>query len=222
MKEVTVNGVTFAVSEQMAAAITAEQESVAVQVGDLRKGLEAANRPAAPVEPAGVSPADTTQLGTYNWDTGLFENPSEAVQKIVDIAVERAEEKMTQKYVQAENARDASNKFWDGFWQKNDHLADKKDVVDFIVARDQDLASMGLDQAAAQIRERTEAFLKNAGVNIPSGGKPPIVEGGPEKAPKTDVPAAAPAERGSSLGDVLRKRQKERAEGRHGNMKVVK
>ena len=95
-------------------------------------------------------------------------------------------------------------------------------MVEFIVQRDGDLAAMSLEKAGSEIKDRAEAFLKDAGVSIPSGGKPPLVEGGPEKAPKTEVAPPSPGGKGKSLGDVLRERSKERAEGRHGNMKMVK
>ena len=224
MQEVTIGGQTFAVTPAMAAAYQADRDALNVRVNDLQSGLEAAR--AAAITPSkagtGVSPADTTNLGSYNWETKLFESPAEAMREAINIAKGEAKEEIRQEYAQTRAAETASKTFWDGFYQSNPHLKGREKVVDFIVQSNGDLASMSLPQAGSEIKARAEAFLKESGVTIPSGGNPPIVEGGPEKAPKTETPPAAVAAKGKSLGDVLKERSKQRAESRHGNIKVVK
>ena len=223
MQEVEINGQKFAVSEAMAVAFNAEKETAAVRVGDLQSGLEAA-RTAAVAPPESTTSADPTtslNLGTYNWETKLFEDPAGAMREVVNIAKEEAKAEIRSEYQEARAQESASDKFWDGFYKKNDHLAEKKQVVDFIVKRDADLAKMSLEKAGQEIKDRAEVFLRDAGVSIPSGGNPPLVEGGPEKAPKTEASPVSTEKRGRSMGDVLRNRSKERAEARHGNLKTV-
>ncbi len=216
MQEVEIGGQRFAVSEAMATAIKAEQENYGTRISDLQTGLEAAKRAEVPSPSAREpDPAVSSTVGTYNWETKLFENPTEAVQEIVKLAKEEATAELTTAYQRAEAAKKATEDFWNGFYEKNDHLKGKEEVVQFVVNRDQDLAALSLDDAAKEIKERTEKFLKGIGASIPSGGKPPIVEGGPEKAPETTPAAPAQADRPGSLGDVLRNRAKQRAEGRH-------
>lgn len=225
MQEVEINGQKFAVSEAMAAAFSAHNETAAVRVSDLQSGLEAARAAVvAPPEskPAGVDPAQSLNLGTYNWETKLFENPAEAMREVVNIAKNEAKDELRKEYLAERAQETAREDFWTGFYKKNDHLKDRRDVVDFIVNRDADLAKMSLEKAGQEIKDRANAFLKDAGVSIPSGGNPPIVEGGPEKAPKTETAPIPKETRGKSMGDVLRDRSAQRAEARHTNMKVVK
>jgi hypothetical protein len=226
MQEVTVNGQTFAVSEAMAAAINADQEQSAVRVNDLTAGLEAARvaavTPTAPAEP-GVSVEGTAPMAQYNWETKLFEAPAEAMREAINIAKNEAKEEIRVEYAQTRAQENARADFWSDFYEKNDFLKGREKVVDFIVQRDGDLAAMSLEKAGLEIKNRTTAFLAEAGVTIPGGDKPPpIVEGGPEKAPKTEAAQPQSGDKPKSLGSVLRKRSTERAEARRENIKMVK
>jgi hypothetical protein len=204
MQEVTVNGQTFAVSEAMAAAINADKEQSAVRVNDLTAGLEAARvaavTPTAPAE--GVSVEGAAPMAQYNWETKLFEAPAEAMREAINIAKNEAKEEIRVEYAQTRAQENARADFWSDFYEKNDFLKGREKVVDF---------------------NRTTAFLAEAGVTIPGGDKPPpLVEGGPEKAPKTEAAQPQSGDKPKSLGSVLRKRSTERAEARRENIKMVK
>jgi hypothetical protein len=162
-------------------------------------------------------------VGTYNWETKLFEDPAGAIQTAITIAKKEAKEEIREEYLRSEVQKEGLKNFWEKFYSDNKWLKGQKQVVDFIVARDSDLNTMQVEAAAKEIAKRAEAFLKGAGVSVPSGGKPPpIVEGGPEKTTETEADKVTDVTSRKTLGSVLKERAKQRAQSRHGNMQVVK
>jgi hypothetical protein len=92
----------------------------------------------------------------------IFENPKETIKKIIEMAEERAEKRITTK--QAKQAEIETT--WRNFYSSNQDLADNKDVVDFIMQKNwNEVGTIPVDKALKIIAEKTRSFLSSRKVS---------------------------------------------------------
>lgn len=153
------------------------------------------------------APKDEGKKPGYDYATGLFTEPEEALKRLREEIKAEVKGEITTAYNAAETQKD----FWQGFYKDNSDLSDEKMMVNAVMTRDwailKDLAPAA---AAKKLAEATKKeLMRISGGKSPSDDNARQIEGG---STKNSAPAGKKSDDDKvlSLSDIIKKRQEAR------------
>lgn len=143
----------------------------------------------------------------YDYATGLFTEPEEALKRLREEIKAEVKGEITTAYNAAESQKD----FWNSFYSKNEDLKDEKMLVNAVMARDwASLKDMAPEAAAKKLVEATkkEIMRLKGGKSDSDPDARPIEGGGNKKS----APSGNSQDDSKvlSLSDIIKKRQEAR------------
>jgi hypothetical protein len=219
--EITVNGVKYSVTPELAKAIREEQDALDAEKQRLQSVYTQQNQPVAPPS---QSDSSMMEKGYKTVGDRIFEDPDAVLQEFEA----RIEKKLENKYMEAEAQKEHArkqqeglDKFYSDFQKANKDLKDDMPLVKAVLQANFDKwAHLTPEKVADRLADAArETILRHTkreqtpdlGVVFEDGGQP---TGSPEPAKKADDDGP------KSLSDVIKLRRKARAEG--ANFKTPK